>query len=41
MEFQIQYFENYLIPRKIEQIREISLDDNISSIKTLDNDLNE
>ena len=41
MEFQIQYFENYLIPRKIEQIREISIDDNISSIKTLDNDLND
>ncbi len=41
MEFQSQYFENYLIPRKIEQIREIFLDDNVSSIKTLDNDLNE
>ena len=41
MEFQSQYFENYLIPRKIEQIREIFLDDNFSSIKTLDNGLNE
>ncbi len=41
MEFQSQYFENYLIPRKIDQIREISIDDNFSSIKTLDNGLNE
>tara|TARA_B100000287_G_scaffold289561_1_gene272851 strand:- start:1447 stop:1755 length:309 start_codon:yes stop_codon:yes gene_type:complete len=41
MDFQSQYFENYLIPRKIDQIKEISFDDNFSFIKTLDNDLND
>ena len=40
MDFQSQYFENYLIPRKIDQINEISLDE-APSIKILDNNLNE
>ena len=40
MDFQSQYFENYLIPRKIDQINEISLDET-PSIKILDNNLNE
>ena len=40
MNFQSQYFENYLIPRKIDQINEISLDET-PSIKILDKNLNE
>lgn len=40
MDFQSQYFENYLIPRKIDQINEISFDET-PSIKILDNNLNE
>ncbi len=40
MDFQNQYFENYLIPRKIDQINEISLDET-PSIKILDKNLNE
>ena len=40
MDFQSQYFENYLIPRKIDQINEISLDET-PSIKILDKNLNE
>ena len=40
MDFQSQYFENYLIPRKIDQINEISLD-GTPFIKILDKNLNE
>ncbi len=40
MDFQSKYFENYLVPRKIDQINEILLDEK-SSIKILDKNLNE
>mgnify|MGYP001492698378 CR=1 FL=1 len=40
MDFQSQYFENYLIPRKIDQINEVLLDEN-SPIEILDKNLNE
>ena len=41
MDFQRQYFENYLIPRKIEELNEILFDEKSSSIKTQNKNLNE
>ena len=41
MDFQRQYFENYLIPRKIEELKEILFDEKSSSIKTQNKNLNE
>ena len=41
MDFQRQYFENYLIPRKIEELKEILFDEKSSSIKTKNKNLND
>tara|TARA_X000000368_G_C22578996_1_gene514245 strand:+ start:246 stop:554 length:309 start_codon:yes stop_codon:yes gene_type:complete len=41
MDFQRQYFENYLIPRKIEELKEILFDEKSSSIKTQNKNLND
>ena len=35
MEYQNQYFENYLIPKKLEEINFIEFDQSISNIQTL------
>ena len=41
MDFQSQYFENYLIPRKIEEIKEILFNEKSTTIKIQDKNLNE
>ena len=41
MDFQRQYFENYLIPRKIEELNEILFDEKSSAIKIQNKNLNE
>jgi len=41
MDFQRKYFENYLIPRKIKEIKDISFDEKSSAIKTQDKNSNE
>ena len=41
MNYQNEYFENYLIPKKIDKINEIIFDENTSKIQIIDKNLNE